>query len=274
MRLTLLADAVLALGMMLVYVSVARIVAKRPSTSSASQRALRSFTAWWLGLALVTGAGGARNALAAVGIVERDAHIAVTLLSLPLLVGALGGLLSYLVYLHTGNPRWHAWIVGGHVLLGVFFLGLVVWMSPQAVVVHDWSAPFVYEREPPSAVLVVAMMLILVPVLLASMAYFLLIFRTDDRMARYRIATVSGAFLFWFGTAGLAALVQANEWYWWPLVSRGIALVATLCVLAAYRPPRKIRERLALDDRAEARLTVSGDGNWRAAWTRVRASQS
>lgn len=245
MKPTLLADAALALALAALYAYVARVVRDRPTTSRDADRAKGAFVTWWVCLAGLTLVGGVRSALGGLDVLHVGVHAALSYLTLPLLVAALWGLVDYLLYIYTGSARWRGVTMAAHAALGVFFLGLVAWMGPRGVTASDWSVTMEHARPLQGALLGVALALILLPTLLAAGAYLTLAFRVRDRTARYRIAMVSGAFLLWFGSAAVAsALGGARWWYWWPLAARGVALFATLLILAAYRPPRAVRDAL------------------------------
>lgn len=235
MRATLALDAALALALSVLYAYVGNLVLARRASSADAERALRSFGAWWYGLALVTAIGGLREIIAAAGMLERPPHAFLTYATLVPLVLALWGLFDYLVYVHTGSTRWRSAILLGHVALSAFLFGLVVYLHPLGATVSDWSAPIVFENGLEGPVLYVTLAALLGPVIAASLAYLGLAFRTSDRAARRRIFTVSGAFLLWFGTAALGAALGWDRTFWWPPTANAIALAATLVVLAAFR---------------------------------------
>ena len=233
---TLLLDAALAATLAGLYVFVGGSFSRRPVSTPEALVARRAFTVWWFALAALTLLGAARDLLAGMDVLDLGVHATLAYLSVPPLAAALAGLVYYLLFLHTGASRWLRPTLVAHVALGLFFLGLVAWMRPQGVQVDDWEARIVYANALTGPLLGLVLVLILVPVLAAASAYLGLAFRVDDRTARARIFTVSGAFLLWFGSAGLASAMGWTEWYWWPLVARGIALVSTLLILVAYQP--------------------------------------
>jgi hypothetical protein len=265
---TLAINAGLGLATALLYAYVARIIAARPTTTPDATKAKRAFVLWWGALAVTSGIGAAQQLLAAVGLVDIGVHATLAFFSLPPLMLALAGLLQYLVYIHTGSLRWHHWILAAHLALALVYFALVAWLRPLSVTASDWTVTMDYERESPGWLTPFALVTIIVPVLLASAAYFTLAFRTKDRLARFRIFTVSGAFLLWFGSSGLAGVVGWNDWYWWPLVARGIGLVSTLMILFAYRPGRRIEDRLRESDETASYGGPGGPGTLRLAFAR------
>ncbi|HUR68369.1 MAG TPA: hypothetical protein VM370_03925 [Candidatus Thermoplasmatota archaeon] len=266
MQTTLALNATLGLATAGLYAVVAWIIARRSTTSEDAAKARRSFVLWWAALAVTSGLGSLGQFLAGIGVVAVSVHTTLAYLTLPLILLALAGLLQYLIYIHTGSMRWHRLILSAHLALAASFFALMTWLRPTAVKRGDWSVTIDYAREAPAWVAPLAIASILVPVLVASFAYFTLAFRTPDRFARFRILTVSGAFLLWFGSSGVAAILRWNTWYWWPLAARGIGLVATLLILFAYHPPRRIEERLRSQEAKELTYGPGGPGGWRLSY--------
>jgi hypothetical protein len=100
---------------------------------------------------------------------------------------------------------------------------------------------------------------LLLPTLAGAGLYGTLYFRTEDKTARYRIATTSSAFLLWFGSAAIASVTPLHTWSYWPPMARLVGLVATLLIIAAYKPPRWLQAKYDIrpvesppDRRAEA----------------------
>jgi len=244
---TLLFDAAFAVATSVLYAYVGRLVLSRETPDRESRVAIRMFAVWWFGLAGTTIIGASRSVLAALGVVSLDLHLAISYVSLLPLVALLWGLVYYLVYIYTGNARWFVPITVLHVGILVFFIGLTTYLEPTGVVVKDWSVGFSYAREIGGVLIAITLFTILGPALLAAIGYSTLYFRTEDPTARYRIACVSGGFILWFGTSFVAAVVPPlGQWGAWPIVARVIGLVSTLIILAAYKPPRIVEERLGI----------------------------
>jgi hypothetical protein len=87
---------------------------------------------------------------------------------------------------------------------------------------------------------------LIIPPVIASIGLVLLIFRVDDRSARYRLAALSFSLLTWFGISSFAALAGLSEVAWWPLASRVIGLVAALAIYFGYFPPATVQSRLQI----------------------------
>jgi len=242
----LLADAAFSFATAALYGYVARIVRKRNVYDPDSNRANLSFVIWWYALAALTLLGSARSFLGSVGVLDLPVHETISLLTIVPLVAALGGLLYYLLYIHTGRAGILRPLIVAHVALYVFYLYVSVWLQPTGVRVETWNVSLDSSRELTGPLLGFTLFTILGPVLIAAIGYFTLFFRTHDRTTRYRIAVVSGAFVVWFGSALFAAVTQVGDASWWPIVSRLIALAATLALVTAYRPPAWLQERLGI----------------------------
>lgn len=249
---TLAIDAGLALATSALYAYVGRLTLSRPAGEPDGRLAIRLFAVWWFGLAVVTVVGAGRALLAAAGILDLPLHTALGFGALLPLVAALWGLLYYLLYIYTGNRRFFWPVTVAHAAILVYFTYLTLWLRPTGVVVSDWSVTTSNANELAGPALGFALFLILGPVLIAALGYGSLIFRTTDPTTRYRVGMVSGAFLLWFGSAGLAVAtglglpVEQGGWYWWPLAARAIGLFSTLLILGAYRPPGFVQRRLGV----------------------------
>lgn len=238
MRPLLLLDAVLTLITALLYLYVGLVVSKRPTTTPDGTSANRSFAIWWGALAATTLLGALRDLIGAFEVTHRAPHTILTYLTLPILTAALWGLVDYLAYLYTGSKAVRRVVLGIHLLIGAFLFGLIVYLNPVSVELDTWNARTVYEHEMTGPLLGLVIAAILGPVLLASVAYFTLAFRTEDQAARARIFTVSGAFIFWFGGSALGAATGLNAWAYWPIASRAFGIIAALLILYAFKRPR------------------------------------
>lgn len=247
---TLLLDALLAIAMAGLFGYVGAIMWRRRVPDADGQRAVRRFSVFWFGLALTTTISAVRLLLGYLGYLDVGTHVALSALAAVPTVALLWGLVSYLSYIYIGRR----WALTAATVLHLAILAFVAYLLlsrvPVGVRAQPWSVVIDYETELPPALVGVAIAAILLPTLGAAIAYGTLFFQTDDRDARYRIGMTSGAFIQWFGGIGLAAAVSLNTHAAWPLVSRLLGLVATLMVLAAYRPPRWLRERLGLSSPA------------------------
>lgn len=205
------------------------------------------FVQWWLGLSALTLLGGGQRILSRAGFHDPAVHLTISYVSFLLLVYALWALLYYLVYLFTGDRR---------ILfpISVFYIAyyiLILYLAASGGYHYDASTgEMAYAEQPPPALLVAAVLLLVVPQLMGAMAYFRLFFKTREPTQRYRIGLVAGSILAWFGTTILGYIpagdVTLSGLPAWPVVTRLVGLVAALVILAAYLPPRWLRERYGL----------------------------
>jgi len=243
---TLTLDATLAAITAVLFAYAGWLTIARQVQTDDGRRATRRFSVWWFGLAALTFASTVNEALAAAGDLDVTTHRVLGDLSIAPLVLALWGLVSYLVYIYTGSPRTFAPITIFHVVVLAFLIGLVAYLTPTGVAVTDWGVQVQYAETVSTPVVALLILAILAPALVGAGLYGTLYFRTSDRTARYRIGMTSGAFLLWFGVAAIASPTHLSSWYWYPLVSRAIGIVATIMVILAYRPPRALRERYGI----------------------------
>lgn len=209
----------------------------RRTTSQPASLAQRAFVIWWYGLGAITLGGAAFSTLASVGVVDLALWEVWTFASLAILCLALWGLVYYLVYLFTGNTIW-APILGVAYVLYFFVLIYFVQLSnPIGVEVTPWRAQIDYEFEVRDALYKVVIGFLLLPQILAGLAYFSLFFRVHDRAQRYRIALVSWAIIVWFAAPFLALDPAVSQTDAWQIFSKLLGLSAALATLFAYRPP-------------------------------------
>lgn len=234
----LLLDGILATATAALYAYVGALTLRRETSDADARRAVRLFGVWWFSLAAITVIGTLRTLLVVADATQPALHQAISWLTIVPLVAALWGLVSYLLYIYTGDARAFTLSTIFHAGLLAALVYIVAERPVTSVALGDYGVRLEYSSELGAAVTAVLSGAILLPVLGAAIGYATLYFRTKDRSARYRIAMVSGAFIFWFGSVGAASALKLNAIAWWPVASRVIALIATLMVLAAYLPPR------------------------------------
>lgn len=242
----------------IVYFVVGRKVAMR-DVSPDSAVALRMFQLWWFGLASLSLVAPAMAALRLLHADSLAAVVVVVNVLLLVIVAAIAGLVYYLAYIYTGR-RVILWaILGLYACLYIWLQSLLVLSAPAA-----WGSPGpgmdpVFLRADGQRAIqagdpnwgLAGLALVLGPVC-GAVAYFLVYFKVHDRPARYRILTVSIALTVWFGMGvvgnifGLTQDAQGQSRPSWQLMSISISLLASLAILAAYDPPRWVRERLAI----------------------------
>lgn len=243
---TLVADAVLATAMAALFVYVGRLMSRRSVDTEDGKRAMTRFAVWWYGLGVLTALGVVRTSLAVMGNLDVRTHAILNDLTAIPLVALLWGLVSYLAYVYLGRREAFAAVTALHAVIFAFYAYVVFRLEAVAVSVNDWSVPIQYAEGVSPGLVGAILTTMLLPTVLAALGYGSLYFRTTDVSARYRIGMTSGAFLLWFGSAGVGALTPLGAWYWWPLAARIVGLLATIMVLFAYKPPTWLRERFGL----------------------------
>jgi hypothetical protein len=114
------------------------------------------------------------------------------------------------------------------------------------VTVGRWGTTVAYRSQITGPLFLLILLLLVVPQILAGLAYFTLYFRVQDATQRYRILLVSWSIVIWFGSALVASFAGLSNYDWWQIVNRLIGLAATLTILTAYRPPRWIKRRYGI----------------------------
>jgi hypothetical protein len=219
---------------------------QRRTASPGVRLAGAAFTTWWYAISAVTIIGAVHTAVAAYGRATLESALLETHLALLLLCVALWGLLYYLLYLYTGWQKLWAVLAVGYVLYYAMLLYFVIASRPIGVKVDRWQVQLEYEQMLTGPFFGALIVLLLVPQILAAIAYFLLYFQTSDPSARYRIAVVSFSIILWFGLPLVGIPLHVSEEDWWQVVSRVIGVGATLAILAAYRPPAWVRSRYGI----------------------------
>lgn len=228
------------------FVYVGGLMRHRVVHSPESKRAMTRFSVWWYGLGVLTLMNAARTLLAVLGIVDVRTHAILNDLTAIPLIALLWGLVSYLAYVYTGRREAFAVVTALHAVIFAFYAYVVVLLEPISVTLGDWGVPIQYASGIGPGLVAAILATMLAPTVVAALGYGSLYFRTRDPSVRYRIGMTSGAFLLWFGSAGVGAATVLHTWYWWPLAARLIGLVATVMILVAYKPPAWLRARLGL----------------------------
>jgi hypothetical protein len=238
----------LAAASAVVYCLVGLAVGRR-NVSGEARVANRMFQLWWFGLATLT---LYTPLFFFLGLLHLDTlGVAVFLVEgvLLLLVVALAGLVYYLLYVYSGKTV-VAWPVAiYHFVMAAWLQWLLIDAHPYAFVAPPGGGPkeFLYEHDFTGQPAQVWLGILLVlPVLLSAIAYFLLYFQVEGRTAKYRIAVVSGALVVWFGSGIVATLVGLSQSPAWQFASMTISLASSLMILMAYLPPRWVRTRLGV----------------------------
>ncbi|MEA3198724.1 MAG: hypothetical protein QOE90_152 [Thermoplasmata archaeon] len=239
-------QGVLALVTGLLYAYVARLVLSR-SVSPEAQRANHAFAFWWAAFGAVEFLAGAYNIPSAFGY--RDLAMVTTVINvlLFLIAAAIGGLVYYLVYLYTGNPRWFWPIVTFYLALGLAMLYLIAWLDPIGYDESSSTLQLTYRNQLGATPSIALGLVLALPVVLAALGYGSLYFRARDPPQRFRVGLVAGSFLGWFGWSSVSTVLQLQQRFpdsvGLATLNAVIAIAAPLLVILAFRPPRWIRAR-------------------------------
>lgn len=213
------------------------------AVSREAETAITAFTTWWYGLAGFTLLEGAQTLLAAAGVGPLNLFVGLAFLETLVLVAALWGLVVYLAYVWLGPSPWSvAAAAGGY--LGCFLVisYLISMARPTGLEVGVWTVGLAYAAPPTPLAEALLGALLTAPPVLGALAYLSLVPRVDDPTRRYRIVAVSAGVLVVFGGPLAGTLTGLEALAVWPLAVRGLGLLGALLMLAAYAPPRPVRE--------------------------------
>lgn len=255
---TLAIGALLSVATASLYLYIGAALRQR-QVSREARLARDLFAAWWFILGVVGLLGVLPIVLYLGGHLPIWLYMTFSQLSLLAVFAALWALQCYLVYLYRGSHRALIPLAVFYLALYIFVVGLLMWTLVEhpydRLADNGWTLALEPRLELSRAVGVIAVLILVGPQMVAAAAYARLFFKAQDRTQRYRIALLSGAILGWFGTSVAAAAADASEGAAWQLVSRLIGLAAGAVILAAYKPPRWVRQRYGvrgLNDPAEA----------------------
>jgi hypothetical protein len=248
---TLLFGASLSVLSAAIYYYVGHVLSRRHSSSADSRLAWRLFVTWWYALAASTFSGAVLSLLGGFGIVGLALFTTITLMNLLATCVALYSLMFYLLYLFTGNRK----LIGPLSLFYIAYYSFLVYYvqasNPIGVNVGRWSATLAYQNQIRGPLFLIAILLLVFPQIIGSLAYFTLYFRVQTPTQRYRIAVVSWSIIIWFLSAFLASISGLAQYDWWQVVSRLIALTASVAIMLAYQPPLWIKRYFSVTSIAE-----------------------
>lgn len=240
---TLFFGAILAALSAGVYFYVGRVLIQRRPASPEAGTAWRMFVLWWFALAATTLSGAVLSLLGALGIAGLPLFTTITLLNLGATCVALYGLMFYLLYLYTGNQRLLGPLTVFYIAYYAFLVYYVQASMPVGVTVNRWRAGLEYQNDIRGPLFLIALFLLVFPQIVGSLAYFMLYFQVRTATQKYRILLVSWSIIVWFLSSFLAAISGLSGQDWWQVVSRLIALSASLVILMAYQPPSWVKRR-------------------------------
>jgi hypothetical protein len=238
------------------YLYIGFVLGKRP-TSDEARLAARGFQAWWYGLG---GISLVAIVFTFVSLTDLVAYLAFIYLVIIGIFVALAGLVYYLLYVYTGRRSLWKPVALVYLALTVFLVWFIhgfggVCLYPDEATAgcqlpQNWEAgddpTFSSFEERPEWVGTLFSVLLVLPPLLAALAYFLLFFQVKETTQKYRVAMVSVGFIFWFGTSFLSQVLGLNQSETWGYVSSSIGLVASVIILMAFKPPAWIQKRLGV----------------------------
>ena len=250
-QITHLVSTLFSIASAAIYGYVAARLSPRTISNPGARLAWQLFGLWWYCVAATTLVGGILHLLGAFNIVSLPFFVALTYVNILLICIALWGLLYYLVYLFTGSQRFLVPLTVFYILYYILLVYLITVSDPARVEITRWTTQLVYAHPLTGPFFSLALVLLVFPQILASLAYFTLFFRVREATQRYRILLVSWCIILWFGSAFVASAAGLSQEDWWQILSRLIGLGAALGILCAYFPPEIIRRRFGIASIAE-----------------------
>lgn len=238
-----------------VYFYVGRVLLKRRPASPEAGTAWFMFVVWWHALAATTLSGAILSLLGALGVLGIPLFTTITLMNLLATCVALYGLMFYLLYLFTGNPRLLGPLTVFYVAYYALLMYYVLLSNPVGVAVNRWGAGLVYQNEVRGPLFLVVLFLLVFPQILGSLAYFMLYFQVKTSTQKYRILLVSWSIIVWFLSSFFASLAGLSGQDWWQVTSRLIGLTAALTILMAYQPPTWVKRQFGVMAIADEKTT-------------------
>ena len=232
-----------------VYYAVGRVVGRR-EVSEDAELAKKSFSGWWHALAAVTASGAVATAIGSQELWGLSAFVAYLQTVLFIIIAAIGALLYYFVYLFTGKRGTWKPIAIAYALYFIAFLYYLAAADPIGLKLADTGGQELeYANDLSDTAFAQVMgVLLLLPVILGAIGYVSLIRKVPDRSGHFRIGSVAGAFILWFGSSFLAGqILDVAQESWWQPVGTAIALGASALVYVAFAPPAWLAKRLHIE---------------------------
>lgn len=210
---------------------------------------MRGFVLWWATLALNMLGVASTYVAAALGALPFEAQLVVSISQRILLGVGVAGLLYYLVFLRTGRSHARA-ITLAYATYILLALASMLVAQPNGVFIGEWRTELAYASAFPAWGRALGLLIVL-PSIVASVAYFLLYFQVEHPLRRYRIGIVSWTLIGWWVLAVIAGQGPLLDVAWLQVLNRAASVATALLVLSAYHPPHWLARRLA-------RSTASG----------------
>jgi hypothetical protein len=153
--------------------------------------------------------------------------------------------------LFTGNRRLLGPLTAFYIAYYIFLVYYVQASIPNSVTLNRWNAALEYQNQITGPLFIIALLLLLFPQIIGSLAYFTLYFRVQTASQKYRVLLVSWSILIWFLSGFLVSVGGLSQQDWWQITSRLIGLSAALAILFAYQPPTWIKRRFGVTSIAD-----------------------
>lgn len=248
---TLLFGAMLSALTAGIYYYVGRVLSRRRPAVKDARLAWILFVVWWYGLAATTMSGAILSLLGALGIIGLPLFTTFTLINLLATCVALYGLMFYLLYLFTGVRRLLGPLTVFYIAYYILLVYYILASSPAGITVDRWRATLEYQNPMRGPLFIFVLLLLVLPQIIGSLAYFSLYFRVQAVTQKYRILLVSWSIIIWFMSSFLASISGFSQRDWWQIISRLVGLTAALAIILAYQPPSWIKRRLGVTSIAE-----------------------
>ncbi len=230
-----------------VYMLVANTVLRR-RPQGPGRGAATAFALWWWCLAALS-----LGALVDFGIRHTVGWSLAGLLGYTQLVLlditiALAALMYYLIYLYTGRPgAWKPIAVAYAIYFGAI-LYYIAAADPVGVEASALGSQLEYANDLSGTTFARMLgLLLILPIMIAAVAYFSLFFKAPERSQRFRIAMVAGALFVWFGSSLIVGqFTDYGETHSWRLISPLIALTASWIIFVAFSPPNWLQRRFGI----------------------------
>lgn len=215
---------------------VAHRVARRAGDGD-GRWAQRGFLAWWRAMSGYLAIQAGLTYLAAAGETPLGLHLALRVVTIPLLCIATWGLVTHFLYVLTGRVAVVPWTAAAYAVVMVAFFVASASPLPQGVEVGAWFVQL--EGTGEGLLYRLVYLAVGLPTIAASVGYLAVGRRVDDPAARRRIRLVGSGILTWVGSGLVAFLGGSDLVRFFTLTVLGIG--ASLLVLAAYAPPSQER---------------------------------
>lgn len=210
----------------------ARLASRRMDGPARS--ANTGFAVFWSCLSLWAASAAALDVLAAFGVTPLGVWVFARYASFLLFSVGFAGFVHAMGYVYAGE-RWRPWpTFVAYALLAAFLVAYAAASGPAGVSVTAWRAELTYETTPRGPLYALAVGLVLLPPLFASLAYAWLYGRLESPAQKRRALLLGASLVTWFASMLATTIAQSPIGH---LVTRVFAgsLIAVLVVLAHAR---------------------------------------